>query len=159
MVGQKRILYDLQHEATYRLTSARAVWLESSLTVWRNFASLAIKNVPSEDSDQTAQMRSLIWIFTGRNCQKVHCLTLRFIFYFTAGVSRGEKTATSGCDETITTCVVLLPRRHSLQYKICFFRVVRTQQEYTYMELMQLDWSRVNSKQLLYWNKSTEQKY
>ena len=28
-----------------------------------NFASLAIKNTPGEDSDQTERMRRLIWIF------------------------------------------------------------------------------------------------
>ena len=43
----------------------RTVWLESSLCSWRT-AFLAIQNAPNEDSDQTAQMRSLIWIFVGR---------------------------------------------------------------------------------------------
>ena len=33
---------------------------------WRNFVSLALQSALSEDSDQTARMRSLIWIFTGR---------------------------------------------------------------------------------------------
>ena len=32
----------------------RADWSESSLSAWRNFASLAIQNAPSEDSDQSA---------------------------------------------------------------------------------------------------------
>ena len=49
----------------------RAVWSESSLSAWSNFASLAIQNAPSEDSDQTAQMRSLIWIFAGRICREI----------------------------------------------------------------------------------------
>ena len=48
----------------------RAVCLESSLSAWRNFVSLATKNAHSEDSDQTARMRSLIWIFAGRTCPK-----------------------------------------------------------------------------------------
>ena len=38
---------------------------QSSLSAWWNFASLAIQNTPSEDSDQTAQMCMLIWIFAG----------------------------------------------------------------------------------------------
>ena len=38
---------------------------QSSLSAWRNFDFLAIQNVPSEDSDQTAQMHRLIWIFAG----------------------------------------------------------------------------------------------
>ena len=36
----------------------------------------AIQNAPSEDSDQTMQMRMLIWIFTECKCPKVHFLTL-----------------------------------------------------------------------------------
>ena len=58
----------------------RAVWSESSLSAWRYFASLAIQKAPSEDSDQTAQMRSLIWNFAGRTCPKVCFLTLRSNF-------------------------------------------------------------------------------
>ena len=41
----------------------RAVWFESSLSAWRNFASLAIQNALTEDSRQTARMCKLIWIF------------------------------------------------------------------------------------------------
>ena len=44
-----------------------AVWLESSFSAWRNFAFLAIQSASSEDSDQTAQMRKLIWIFHHEN--------------------------------------------------------------------------------------------
>ena len=56
----------------------RAVWSESSSTAYRNFASLVTQNAPSEDSDQTARMRRLIWIFAGRTYQKVRLLALRF---------------------------------------------------------------------------------
>ena len=56
-----------------------AVWSESSLSASRNFASLAIQNAPSEDSDQTARMRRLIWIFAGRTCPKVRFLMLQLI--------------------------------------------------------------------------------
>ena len=42
----------------------RAFW--SVLFAWRNLASLAIQNAPSKDSDQSARMRRLIWIFAGR---------------------------------------------------------------------------------------------
>ena len=52
------------------------VWSESSFFVQRIFASLIIKNATSEDADQAAQMRKLIWIFAGRTCPKVHFLTL-----------------------------------------------------------------------------------
>ena len=37
---------------------------------------LAIQNVPSKDSDQTAWMCRLIWIFTGPICPNVHFQTL-----------------------------------------------------------------------------------
>ena len=53
----------------------RAVWSESSPSAWSNFTILAIQNAPSEDSDQTAQMRRLIWIFAGRTCPKIRFLT------------------------------------------------------------------------------------
>ena len=56
-----------------------AVWLESSLSARRNFASLAIRNAPSEDSDQTARMRRLIWIFAGRTHPKVRFLTFGLV--------------------------------------------------------------------------------
>ena len=55
----------------------RAVWLEPSLSAWRNFVSLVIQNASNEDSDQTVRMRSLIWIFAGRTCPKVRNLTLQ----------------------------------------------------------------------------------
>ena len=44
----------------------RAAWSESYLSAWKNFASIAVQNASSEDSDLTAQMRSLIWIFAER---------------------------------------------------------------------------------------------
>ena len=51
----------------WRLKSAcaPAQYDQPAMSAWRNFASLAIINVPSEDSDQAAQMRSLIRIFAG----------------------------------------------------------------------------------------------
>ena len=52
---------------------------ESSLSAWRNFASLTIPNAPSEDSDQTARLRSLIRIFAGRTLPMGGFLTLRLI--------------------------------------------------------------------------------
>ena len=51
-----------------------AVRLESLLSTWRNFASLAIKMHPGK-----IRMRSLIRIFAGRKCQKVSFLTLWLI--------------------------------------------------------------------------------
>ena len=58
-----------------------AVWSESSLSTRRNFVSFAIENVPCEDSDQTAWMRSLIWIFAMRTCPKICILTLGLKYF------------------------------------------------------------------------------
>ena len=52
-------------------TKTQIAWSEYPLSAWRNLASLAVQNAPSEDSDQTARMRRLIWIFAGRTCPKV----------------------------------------------------------------------------------------
>ena len=38
---------------------------QSSISASRNFASLAIQNALSEDSDQTVQMCMLMWMFAG----------------------------------------------------------------------------------------------
>ena len=64
---------------------------QSSLSAWRNFASLAIQNASSEDSDQTARMRRLIWIFAGRTCPKLRFLTLRPI-HFALNFERWQMT-------------------------------------------------------------------
>ena len=42
------------------------VWSESSPSAWRKLGSWDINWVHSEDSDQTGQMPSLIWVFDGR---------------------------------------------------------------------------------------------
>ena len=49
---------------------------QSLLPMWRNIASLAIQNAPSEDSDQTAQMCRLLWILVGHTLHKVCLVTL-----------------------------------------------------------------------------------
>ena len=46
-------------------------------SAWRNVASLDIQNALSEDSDQTAQMRRLIWIVNWRTYPKICFLILR----------------------------------------------------------------------------------
>ena len=76
---RKRTLGHVRPEKTQISLRIHEVWLESSLSSRRNFASLAIQNASSEDSDQTARMRSLIWIFTGRTSSKVRFMTFRLI--------------------------------------------------------------------------------
>ena len=70
-VWQRTFRYVRTAKTQIRLHT-RAVWSKSSFSSWRNFASLAI-----QDSDQTAGMRRLIWIFAWRTCQNVRFLTLR----------------------------------------------------------------------------------
>ena len=55
---------------------------QSSLSAWRKFASLAIQNVTSEDSDQTVRKCRLIRIFARHAYLKVHVrfLMLRFMW-------------------------------------------------------------------------------
>ena len=70
------IFWHVRPTSTQISLRMRAVWSESSLSAWRNFASLAIQNASSDDSDQTARMRSLICIFAGRICPKVSFLKM-----------------------------------------------------------------------------------
>ena len=49
----------------------RTVWSEFSFSAWMHFSSLAIQNAPSDDSDQTARMRGLIWIIAGRRFPEI----------------------------------------------------------------------------------------
>ena len=73
-----------KHTCTFwyvRSTKTQACHLirsESSLSAWRNFASLVIQNAACEDSDQTVwNVKSrLIWIFDRRTCPKIGFLTL-----------------------------------------------------------------------------------
>ena len=55
----------------------RAVWPESSLGAVGTTKDAKFLYADNEDSDQTARMRRLIWVFVGRTYQKVRFLTLR----------------------------------------------------------------------------------
>ena len=68
----------------HKSTCESSVKSESSFSTRRKLAFLAIQNAPWEDSDQTARMRSLIWIFAGRSCQKVRFLMMPLEWCYTA---------------------------------------------------------------------------
>ena len=68
---RKRNFWHVRPMKTQIRLRISAVWSEFSLSAWRNFAFLVIENVPTEDSDQTAHLRSLTRIFAGRTCPKV----------------------------------------------------------------------------------------
>ena len=55
---RKRTFWYVRETKTQISLRIRAVWLESSLSAWRNFPTLVIQNMPSEDSDQTARAQS-----------------------------------------------------------------------------------------------------
>ena len=83
-VRKRTFLYVWTTNTLIRLRE-RAVWSEYTLFTGTNFAFLIIpiQIAPCEDSDQTVQMRRLIWIFFERVCPNVRLLTLRLInLYF-----------------------------------------------------------------------------
>ena len=55
---QKIEKYKSRWAATWENIPSDMCSLISLLLAWRNFASLAIQNVPSEDSDQTADVQA-----------------------------------------------------------------------------------------------------
>ena len=60
----------------------RTGWPESSLGAFSWIAEeIKFLHADNEDSDQTARMRRLIWVFVGRTCQKVRFLTVRLIWF------------------------------------------------------------------------------
>ena len=60
----------------------RPVWLESSLSAWRNHGSLATHWAHSKVSDQTGRMPRLIWVFAGRTCHFIGFVTRQLICYY-----------------------------------------------------------------------------
>ena len=57
------------HQAKTQISLCnRPVLLESSLSAWRKFGSLATYWVHSKDANQTGRMPRLIWVFAGRTC-------------------------------------------------------------------------------------------
>ena len=56
----------------------RAVWSESSLDAFWIDKDAKFLYADIKDSDQTAWLRRLIWVFVQRSCNKVCFLTLRF---------------------------------------------------------------------------------
>ena len=57
----------------------RAVWSEASLGAFWIAADAKFLHADIEDSDQTARIRRLIWVFVGSTYQKVRFLTLWLI--------------------------------------------------------------------------------
>ena len=65
------IPYDMSAQQRLWLACLSAQYGQSVLSPWRNLSCSAIQSRPSEDSDQTVQKHSLIWIFPGHSCRKV----------------------------------------------------------------------------------------
>ena len=68
----------------------RQVWSESSLCAQWVAKDPSFLQADSEDTDQTGRMPRLIWVFAGRTCHFVGCVTMRIIYcsehiYYTFG--------------------------------------------------------------------------
>ena len=68
--------------AQWRFRSVCAVWPESSMGALWTDKNAKFLHADNKDSDQTAQMRRLIWVFVGCTCRTVHFLTLKLIYFF-----------------------------------------------------------------------------
>ena len=79
-----------------------------SLSAWRNFASLAIEKCTSEDSDQIARRRRLIWMFAGRICLRIGFFDVEAFWRWDSSYIHCTKYSTN---------ITLVPSlyRHSLQ--------------------------------------------
>ena len=75
----EKVPFDMCAQRRLKSVCAFAQSDQSSLSESRNFAPLAIQNESSENSDQTARTRRLIWIFTGRTCPTVHFLIVAYL--------------------------------------------------------------------------------
>ena len=85
---RKRACWRVRQTRTQISLRIRAVRTEYSLSAWKIFACLAIKNSSIEDSGQAEGMRRLIWILPRCTCQKVHFLTLGVVFINTLNICR-----------------------------------------------------------------------
>ena len=68
-----------------------AVWSESSLGAFWIAHDVKFPHVDNKDSDQTAWLGRLIWVFIGRTCQKVHFLKLQLISWMSNIIFWGIK--------------------------------------------------------------------
>ena len=109
---RKRTFWHVRPTQTHISLRIRAIWSESSMSVWRNFAFMAIQNASSEDSDQTVRMRRLIWIFTVQIRPKV-----RWISLLDVGVSKLCRNNTNGAN--IKQIEWLIYDQLNLVYTIC----------------------------------------
>ena len=78
--GRKRTARHVRPAMIQISLRIRAVWSESSPAAFWIAKDAKFLHWDNEDSDQTARMRILIWVFVGCTCQTVRSLTMRFIF-------------------------------------------------------------------------------
>ena len=71
------------------------VWLESSLSTWRNTGPLTTYWAHSDDPEQTRQMPRLIRVFAGRTCDFVGFVVQRLIISANAWYLSHRRTATA----------------------------------------------------------------
>ena len=78
-------IYVPQHQNTYLWPSAPSQASDQPLHLFSLIKTFSVhkdsfSHADNKDSDQTAWMRRLIWVFVGRTCQKVFYLTLQLMF-------------------------------------------------------------------------------
>ena len=91
---QKRTLVHVRPAKIQISLRIRAVWSESSLGVFWIAKDANFLHADHEDSDQTARMRRLIWVFFVRTCQDVRFLTFRLICAWSLARKRIGKNLT-----------------------------------------------------------------
>ena len=88
LYGSFKEIQEPQRQETYLWTSAlredsdQPAHLCSLIRIWAHFGIVKdgmFLHVDNEDSNQTARMRRLIWVFVGRTCQKTCFLTLQHV--------------------------------------------------------------------------------
>ena len=99
----------------------KSVWTAThsdqfSFSAWRNFASLVIQNAPSEDSDQTAWIIRLIWIFAELAYLKVHFLTLQLNYSWSSSqLSSCQELWIKGTHKEIIKFTIFYYTIHSIK--------------------------------------------
>ena len=120
--GRKRTFWQVRLTKTQISLRIRAVWSEFSLSIWRDFACVAVQIAPSDDSDQTTQMRRLVWIFAGRTFR-------RYVFRrcgssVIMGKTRGMQTYVSAY--SLLACSTWAAKWEDLRYTMCAQRRLRS---------------------------------
>ena len=114
----KNVPYDVCTHADSNQPAHPGSHIRIFVVIIKKLHFLAIKNAPSEDSDQTARTRRLIRIFARRTCSEVRCLTLRFISSIT---KRGRTITIAQWGKwTYLSCLFIYKSEFCWLIEVCF---------------------------------------